>query len=59
MKKSLHLRLKKSISGRKPDHVACVKGLGLTKLNQRVEVEKTSSTLGMVRKVSYLLDVLE
>ena len=42
-----------------PAHRATVKALGLRKLNAVVEHNATPSILGMVRAVSYLLDVEE
>lgn len=42
-----------------PAHRATVKALGLRKLNAVVEHNATPSILGMVRTVSYLLDVEE
>ena len=42
-----------------PAHRATVKALGLRKLNAVVEHDATPSILGMVRAVSYLLDVEE
>lgn len=49
----------KSTAGRLAKHQACVKGLGLRKLNQTVEVEDTPAVRGMINKVSYLLKVEE
>ena len=40
-----------------PRHKLCVKGLGLRKINQVVEVADTPSTRGMISKVAYLLKV--
>ncbi|MBZ4683770.1 MAG: large subunit ribosomal protein [Fusobacteriaceae bacterium] len=55
----LKIKLVKSISGRKPNHVATVKSLGLRKINQIVEHEKTPDIEGKVKLVSYLLEVEE
>ncbi len=57
MGKSKHLRVKliRSISGRIKSHQSCVRGLGLRKINDIVEVENTDANRGMVNKVSYLL----
>ncbi len=47
----------KSISGRLKSHQACVKGLGLRRINHTVEVEDTPSVRGMINKANYLLRV--
>ncbi|MDE0152553.1 MAG: 50S ribosomal protein L30 [Gammaproteobacteria bacterium] len=59
MAKSLKVTLVKSLIGRLPDHRACVRGLGLRRLHQTVEVQDTPQNRGMVRKVNYLLEVEE
>lgn len=45
----------KSVIGTKESHRACVRGLGLRRLNQTVEVEDTPAVRGMINKVYYLL----
>lgn len=59
MAKSLKVTLAKSLIGRLPAHRACVRGLGLRRLHQTVEVQDTPQNRGMVRKVHYLLEVEE
>lgn len=59
MAKSLKVTLVKSLIGRLPDHRACVRGLGLRRLHQTVEVQDTPQNRGMVHKVDYLLEVEE
>lgn len=59
MAKNLKVTLVKSLIGRLPDHRACVRGLGLRRLHQTVEVQDTPQNRGMVRKVDYLLEVEE
>ncbi len=56
-KKYLKVTLIKSMHGRLKDHIACVKGLGLRKLNHSVMVEDTPSNRGMINKIAYLLKV--
>ncbi len=51
------ITLRKSVSGRLKAHQSCVRGLGLRKIGQSVELPKTDSIMGMVKKVQYLLDV--
>ncbi len=57
--KRLKLTLMRSPAGRLDRHQACVRGLGLRRLHQTVELEDTPSIRGMVRQVSYLLKVEE
>lgn len=57
--KQLKLTLKKSIIGRKPYQVACVKGLGLKKTNHTVHVIDTPENRGMINKVHFMLNVEE
>ncbi len=59
MAKSLKVTLVKSLIGRLPKHRACVRGLGLRRLHQTVEVQDTPQNRGMVNKVDYLLKVEE
>ncbi len=49
----------KSKFGRLPRHQACLKGLGLRKINQTVEVLNTAENRGMINKISYMLSVKE
>ena len=58
-KKELRITLVKSAHGRLKNHIACVRGLGLRKINHTVLVEDTPSVRGMVNKVRYLLKVEE
>lgn len=55
--KKIKVTLIKSTSGRIESHKACVRGLGLRRINHTVEVEDTPSVRGMVNKVSYLVRV--
>ena len=47
----------KSVIGTKESHRACVRGLGLRRINHTVDVEDTPAVRGMINKVSYLLKV--
>ncbi len=58
-KKTVKVTLLKSIIGRKPDHVATVRGLGLRRIRHTVELEDTPAVRGMINKVNYLLKVEE
>ena len=53
--KKIKVRLVKSLIGTKPEHRACVRGLGLRRRNSTAEVLDTPSNRGMINKVSYLL----
>jgi large subunit ribosomal protein L30 len=53
----LSVTMTKSKHGRLPVHQACLRGLGLRKINQTVEVLDTSENRGMINKVSYMLKV--
>jgi large subunit ribosomal protein L30 len=47
----------KSVIGRIESHRACVRGLGIRRMHQTVEVQDTPATRGMINKVNYLLKV--
>ncbi|MDA8094397.1 MAG: 50S ribosomal protein L30 [Betaproteobacteria bacterium] len=53
--KTLKVTLVKSVIGTKVSHRACVRGLGLRRVNHQVIVRDTPDVRGMIRKVSYLL----
>lgn len=55
----LRIELVKSIIGRKPNHIATVKSLGLKKMNDVVEHVETTELKGKLAQVSYLLKVEE
>jgi large subunit ribosomal protein L30 len=57
--RKLAVTLVRSPHGRLRNHQACVRGLGLRRLNSRAVVEDTPSNRGMINKVSYLLKVEE
>lgn len=58
-KKMMKVTLVRSMYGRLKRHQACVRGLGLRRMHQVVEVEDTPSTRGMVNAVSYMVKVVE
>lgn len=53
--KTLKVTLVKSTIGTIESHRACVRGLGLRRMNHTVEVMDTPSVRGMINKVIYLL----
>jgi len=56
-KKTVKVRLVRSLINTRGDHRATVKGLGLRRLNHTVELEDTPAVRGMINKVIYLLSV--
>ena len=59
VKKTIKVRLVRSVHGRLASHRACVRGLGLRRMHQVVEVEDTDATRGMLNKVSYMVQLVE
>jgi len=59
MADKLRITLKKSVIGRKPDQRKTARALGLTKINKVVEKNADPSILGMVKKISHLVEVEE
>ena len=55
--KKIKVTLVKSLIGTKPEHRACVRGLGLRRRMSTAEVLDTPDNRGMINKVSYLLRV--
>jgi large subunit ribosomal protein L30 len=53
--KSIRVTLVRSMIGTLRSHRACVRGLGLRHLHDRVEVPDTPAIRGMIKKVGYLL----
>lgn len=57
--KQIKVTLIKSPFGRLKTHKDCVRGLGLKRMHQTVQVAATPENLGMVRKIGYMLKVEE
>jgi large subunit ribosomal protein L30 len=57
--KKLQVTLVRSINGRLKKHQACVRGLGLRRIHQTVEVIDTPAIRGMINKVSYMVECKE
>jgi large subunit ribosomal protein L30 len=53
--KTLKVTLVHSPIGTKETHRACVRGLGLKRLSQTVELADTPAVRGMINKVAYLV----
>jgi large subunit ribosomal protein L30 len=54
-KKKIRVTLVKSTNGCKTRHVATVRGLGLKRIRQTVELEDTPQVRGMINRVHYLV----
>jgi large subunit ribosomal protein L30 len=59
MAKVVNVKLIKSMIGRPKKHRNVLRGMGLTKVNKRVELKDTPSIRGMIQKVSHLVSVEE
>ncbi|MEI7795144.1 MAG: 50S ribosomal protein L30 [Methylococcaceae bacterium] len=59
MSNMLSVTMTKSRFGRLPNHRACLRGLGLRKINQTVEIVNSPENRGMINKVAYMLKVEE
>jgi len=57
-KKTLTVKLVRSVAGTRESHRATVRGLGLRKLNSTRVLEDTPAVRGMINKVDYLIQVL-
>ena len=55
--KKIRITLLKSVNGIRRTHLATVRGLGLKRINQAVELADTPAVRGMVEKVSYLVRI--
>ena len=58
-KGTIKVTLTRSPIGTKPKHRECVRGLGLKRMHQTVELEDTPSVRGMVNKIDYMVRVDE
>ena len=56
-KKIVKVTLVKSPIGTLPKHKLCLKGLGLRRMHQSVEVEDTPAVRGMIKKINYMLAI--
>ena len=57
-KKTLKVKLVRSVIGTRQDHRDTVRGLGLRGVNSEAVLEDTPAVRGMINKVSYLVLVL-
>ena len=57
--KALKVTQIKSASGRLRSHQACLRGLGIRRIHQTVEVLDTPENRGMLNKAAYMLKIEE
>jgi len=57
-KKTLTVKLVRSVIGTKQAHRDTVRGLGLRRLNSQAVLDDTPAVRGMINKVAYLVQVL-
>lgn len=57
--KKLSVTMTKSKNGRLKSHQQCLKGIGLSKIRQTVEVIDTPENRGMINKIAYMVKVEE
>jgi large subunit ribosomal protein L30 len=57
-KKTLTVKLVRSVAGTLQSHRDTVRGLGLRRLNSTRTLEDTPAVRGMINKVSYLVQVV-
>jgi ribosomal protein L30, bacterial/organelle len=57
--KKIRVKLIKGTNKKLRAHKACAVGLGLRKIGQLVEVEDSPQVRGMIKMISYLLEVEE
>ena len=55
----IRVKLKRGLAGSMKNQRLSIKGLGLKKINQIVEIKNTPENLGMIKKAHHLLEVLE
>ena len=56
-KKTIKIRQKKSTIGSTSKHIACIKGLGLRKINHIVTLNDSPEIRGMMRVVDHMIEV--
>ena len=56
---TVRVTLVRGLMGKKPDHRATVRGLGLKWRMHSVQLQDTPQTRGMINKIGYMLQVTE
>ncbi len=59
MANQIKIKLKKSLIGSSEKQIKVVNGLGLKKVNQVVEQYDTPTIMGMINKVSHLVEIVK
>jgi large subunit ribosomal protein L30 len=59
MAAKINVTLKKSMIGKPEKQRRVLRGMGLNKLNQTVQLENTPAIRGMIQKVSHLVEAEE
>lgn len=59
VEKRLKVTLVRSKNGRLAAHKECLRGLGIKRMHQTVQVDDTPSNRGMIDKVAYMLRIEE
>ena len=59
MMANLKIKLVKSLNGRRDNHIATAKSLGLTKIGSETVQPDNPQTRGKIKQISYLLSVTE
>ena len=54
--KKIRVKLIKGLNGRSKKHQACVRGLGIRRIHQTVEVADTPENRGMINHAYYMLE---
>lgn len=57
--KTIKIKLKRSLIGKPKDHKDTVKALGLRKINHVVEHNDTPQIRGMIRKIDYMVELVD
>ncbi|HNZ83327.1 MAG TPA: 50S ribosomal protein L30 [Sedimentibacter sp.] len=56
---TIKIKQTKSLIGRTPNQIKNIKALGLTKIGHVVEKEDTPQIRGMIKKVDFMVEVIE
>jgi len=57
--KTIKIKLVKSLNGRKANHIATAKSLGLTKIGSETVQPDNPQTQGKIEQIKYLVEVME
>tara|TARA_B100001173_G_C15890901_1_gene505592 strand:- start:124 stop:309 length:186 start_codon:yes stop_codon:yes gene_type:complete len=57
-KEEITIRQTKSLIGKTKKQIACIKGLGLKKINHQVTLSDTPEIRGMIRVVKHMVETI-